>query len=129
MKEKSIRTVKKKYENIRIRLNGKSRRIRAASEAEASGYGGLTTVREATGIDYHTIGKGINGTEEESLTDIVRIRKPGGGRKRLTEKQPDISKAVKTLVGSSTGGDPESPLLRTGKSSCNIADELEKTGI
>jgi len=128
MKEKSIRTVKKKYENIRGWLNEKSRRIWAASEAEALGYGGLTIVREATGIDYHTIRKGINELEEKKLTDTVRIRKPGGGRKRLTEKQPDILKAIKTPVGSSTGGDPESPLLRTGKSSCNIADELEKQG-
>jgi hypothetical protein len=60
MKEKSIRIgiVKKKYESIREWLNEKSRRIWSASEAEALGYGGLTIVREATGIDYHTIRNG-----------------------------------------------------------------------
>ncbi len=112
-----IGIVKKKYESIREWLNEKSRRIWAASEAEASGYGGPTIVRETTGIDYHTIGKGINGPEEKKQPDIARIRRQGGGRKRLTEKQPDISGAIKNPVDSSTGGEPESPLLRTGKSS------------
>ncbi len=55
MREKSIEIVRKKYERLKRWLNEKSRRIWAASEAEALGYGGLTIVREATGIDYHTI--------------------------------------------------------------------------
>ena len=95
-------------------LNEKSRRIWAASEAEALGYGGMT------------IRKRIGETGEES--DSVRIRRKGGGRKKLTAKQPEILTAIKNPVGSSTGGNPESPLLRTCKSSCNIADELEKQG-
>jgi hypothetical protein len=130
MKEKSVRIgiVKKKYESIREWLNEKSRRIWAASEAEASGYGGLTTVREATGIDYHTIRKGISGLEEKKQSDTARICKKGGGRKKLTEKQPDILKAIEKPVDSSSGGNPESPLLWVCKSSYNIADELEKQG-
>jgi len=127
MREKSIRTVKKKYESIRVWLNEKSRRIWAASEAEALGYGGLTIVCEATGIDCHTIRKGISELGKKE-SDIVRIRKKGGGRKRLTEKQPDILRVIKKLVDSSTGGNPESPLLWTCKSSYNVADELKKQG-
>ena len=128
MREKSVGIVKKKYEYIRDRLNGKSRRIWAATEAEASGYGGLTIVREATGIDWHTIRKGINGPEEKKESDTARIRKKGGGRKRLTEKQPDILRAIENPVNPSTGGDPESPLLWTCRSSYNIAEELKNQG-
>ncbi len=130
MREKSteIGIIKKKYESIREWLNEKSRRIWAASEAEALGYGGLTIVREATGIDYHTIRKGINEPEEKKESDIISIRRKGGGRKKLTEKQPDILSAIEKSVESSTGGDPESPLLWTCKSSYNIADELKKQG-
>ena len=67
MKRKSteIEIVRKKYENIIVWLNEKSRRIWAAGEAEALGYGGLTIVSEATGIDYHTIRKGMNELEEK----------------------------------------------------------------
>ncbi len=130
MKEKSIRIgiVKKKYESIREWLNEKSRRIWAASEAEASGYGGQTIVREATGIDYHTIRKGINDLEEKKQSDTARIRRKGGGRKKLTEKQPDILRATEKPVDSSAGGNPESPLIRMCKSSYDIADELKKQG-
>ncbi len=130
MKEKSIRIgiVKKKYESINMWLNEKSRRIWSASEAESLGYGGLTIVREATGIDLHTIRKGISELEEKKESDTVRIRRKGGGRKKLTAKQPEILTAIKTMVDSSTGGDPESPLLWTCRSSYNIADELKKQG-
>lgn len=128
MRKKSIEIVRKKYERLRKWLNEKSRRIWAASEAEALGYGGLTIVREATGIDYHTIRKGIGEAEEKQESDIVRIRRKGGGRKKLTAKQPEILTAIKNMVDSSTGGDPESSLIRTCKSSYNISEELEKQG-
>ncbi len=127
MKEKSIEIIKKKYESLKVWLNEKSRRIWAASEAEALGHGGQAIVREATGIDWHTIRKGISELEKKE-SDIVRIRRKGGGRKRLTEKQPDILRVIEKLVDSSTGGDPGSPLLWTCKSSYNIADELKKQG-
>jgi len=128
MRKKSIEIVRKKYEKLRRWLNEKSRRIWAASEAEALGYGGLTIVREATGIDYHTIRKGIGEAEEEKESDIVRIRRKGGGRKKLTAKQPEILTAIKSIVDSSTGGNPESSLIWTCKSSYNISEELEKQG-
>lgn len=128
MRKKSIEIVRKKYEKLKKWLNEKSRRIWAASEAEALGYGGLTIVREATGIDYHTIRKGIGEAEEKKESDIVRIRRKGGGRKKLTAKQPEILTAIKNMVDSSTGGDPESSLIWTCKSSYNISEELEKQG-
>ncbi len=128
MRKKSIEIVRKKYEKLRRWLNEKSRRIWAASEAEALGYGGLTIVREAAGIDYHTIRRGIGEAEEEKESDIVRIRRKGGGRKKLTAKQPEILTAIKSIVDSSTGGNPGSSLIRTCRSSYNISEELEKQG-
>ena len=89
MREKSIEIVRKKYEKLRRWLNEKSRRIWAASEAEALGFR-----------------KGIGEAEEEKESDIVRIRGKGGGRKKLTAKHPEILTAIKNLVDSSTGGNP-----------------------
>jgi len=56
------------------------------------------------------------------------IRKAGGGRKKITEKEPAVSGIIENLVNSSTGGDPESPLKRTCRSSYNIAEELTNQG-
>jgi hypothetical protein len=39
-----------------------------------------------------------------------RIRRSGGGRKRLTERDPDLLGALDALVDPDTGGDPASPL-------------------
>jgi hypothetical protein len=58
----------------------------------------------------------------------IRIRKPGGGRKKLSAVSPELLEALKRLVGSTAGGDPESLLLRTCKSLKNLADELTNLG-
>jgi hypothetical protein len=53
---------------------------------------------------------------------------PGGGRKKLEELDPGLSKALDALIEPTTRGDPESPLRWTISGSRSIAEELTKRG-
>ena len=55
-------------------------------------------------------------------------RRPGGGRKRTTEKDPTLLADLDALVEPMTLGDPDSPLRWTSKSVRHLAAELETLG-
>jgi hypothetical protein len=55
-----------------------------------------------------------------------RSRKPGGGRKKLTEQDPTLREELEKLVAPDTRGDPESPLKWTVKSTRVLRDQLLK---
>jgi transposase len=57
-----------------------------------------------------------------------RRRRPGGGRKPLTQKDPTLLRDLERLVEPLTRGDPESPLRWTCKSTTNLAEELHRQG-
>lgn len=57
-----------------------------------------------------------------------RIRRPGGGRKRVVERDPTVLSDLEKLVEPMTRGDPESPLRWTCKSMRRLAEELSKLG-
>jgi len=57
-----------------------------------------------------------------------RVRRGGGGRKPLEEKQPGLNSALLALVEPDQRGDPQSPLLWTTKSTRKLADTLNKLG-
>lgn len=117
-----------KYNAISPHLNERSRRIYAATEAKALGRGGKKIMSQVTGLSYETIQKGVvelELTPSERL-EIVRIRKPGGGRKKNIEKDPTLLIDLEDIVEASTRGDPEAPLLWCSKSTRHIADILNK---
>ena len=58
----------------------------------------------------------------------TRSRRPGGGRKKTTDKDPTLLADLQALVESTTRGDPESPLLWTARSQRNLVDALIKQG-
>lgn len=107
-------------------LNEKQRRVVVASEAKAYGYGGQSVLARITGISRPTIDRGLRDLKKGSVSD--RIRKRGGGRKKLTEKDPDILKSLKELLEPVTRGDPESPLKWTCKSVEKLASGLAQRG-
>jgi transposase len=127
---KAAHEVAKRYEQLRGSLNERSRRLFAASEALAYGYGGITMVSEAIGIAPSTIGRGLVELRAlEAGTDLgARIRRPGAGRKKATEHDPTLLDDLRKLVEGATRGDPESPLLWTARSLRNLVTELEKLG-
>lgn len=123
--------IKEKYNKISFCLNERSRRIWAATEADSCGRGGITAVCNATGISRTTIKQGLVELElkDEDRLESERIRKKGGGRKKITVTYPDILKELEALIEPVTRGDPESSLLWTSKSSYKLAAELAKKDI
>jgi hypothetical protein len=57
-----------------------------------------------------------------------RVRRPGGGPKRLVERDPGLLDALEELVDPDTRGDPQSPLRWTCKSTRELAEALTAQG-
>ena len=125
----TIEQIRRKYELLKSDLNERARRHWAASEAMVLSYGGITAVHKATGIALSTICIGMNELKSNSTLGKTkqgnqRIRKEGGGRKKISEHNPETVSALQSLIEPYTRGDPMSPLLWTCKSVRNLADEL-----
>jgi hypothetical protein len=71
-------------------LDEKQRRLYAGLESLKLGYGGDRRLAEFIGMDPHTVGKGRRELLEQDF-GIDRIRKAGGGRKRMEKKRPKSS--------------------------------------
>jgi transposase len=126
-------TVAEKFDRLSSMMNEKLKRRWAACEAMAMGRGGISVVSRATGISRTTIRKGIREIQEgyPQLADDVspeRIRRPGGGRPRLSEVDPALQGDLEKLVAPATRGEPTSSLLWTSKSTRRLAKELQKLG-
>jgi hypothetical protein len=121
--------IRQKYHILQCRLNERSRRLWAATEAHALGHGGITIVHQAIGMDIKTIRRGLkemNTTTPSMPSDQSRVQ--GGGRKKLTEHYPDLPDALEALIDPVMRGDPESPLRWTCKSTRLLAQELNRQG-
>ncbi len=91
------------------------------------GWGGITKVKELTGMSHSTIRKGIEELKtSEKLELPKRLRAHGGGRKKVEEKDPGIINDLEKIMDENTLGDPMSLLKWTNKSTYKIADELKK---
>ena len=121
-------TIRGKYESLRPRLDEYTRRIWAATEAKASGYGGISLVSRATGISRRAILVGCREIENGDMPPEGRVRRPGAGRKSNVEHQPELREKLESLVDPLTRGDPQSPLRWTIKSTRRLAEELAKIG-
>jgi hypothetical protein len=110
-------------------MDERSRRQWAAAEARELGWGGVTAVARATGLSRTTITAGLRDLElptKQRAVEAMRVRRPGGGRKSLTETDPGLLAALEALIEPVTRGDPESPLRWTCKSTRRLADELTR---
>ena len=122
-----------KYQALSDRLNEATLRIWLATEAQALGRGGVSTVARATGVSRTTIHAGLNelGSPEAkrgSEKPRERVRSKGGGRKKLTVKDTSLLDDLDALVDPATRGDPQSPLRWTCKSTPRLAEELKGRG-
>lgn len=118
--------IKRRIETVLPILDERQRRIYLAAEAQSIGWGGKTKIALLSSVTRRTIAKGINGPVKfESGTSNNRIRKKGGGRKKITEHQPGLLKAIEDIVSPHTMGNPMNPLIWTSKSIRKIAAELQ----
>lgn len=126
------KVLRKKYRALEAELDERGRRIWAASEAAHVGFGGVALVARATGLAQSTIrlGKREIETKRAPTTQRVqrRVRRQGGGRKRLTDQDPGLALALERLVEPSARGHPMSPLRWTLKSTRRLAEELARQG-
>ena len=104
------------------------RRLWAAAEARSCGRGGIAAVARATGISEGTIRSGLRDLEVGERLEPGRVRRRGGGRKRLAEKDPTLVGALERLVDADSRGDPEQPLRWTAKSVRKLAEALRGLG-
>jgi hypothetical protein len=108
-------------------LDERGRRLLAASEARALGYGGVALVNRVCGLSRPTITKGLRELDEAPLP-TGRVRRSGGGRKRIEDTDPEFLECLDALVEPSSRGDPESPLRWSARSTRALADELTASG-
>jgi hypothetical protein len=108
-------------------LDERQRRLLAGAQARALGRGGVAMVARATGMGLTTVKKGaaeiVQGPEVTG-----RVRRPGAGRPKASQRDPELIAALDALVEPDTRGDPMSPLRWTAKSTRTLAEELTRQG-
>src|SRR5512143_3065444 len=106
--EELIEKIRRKFERVSGVLNERGRRVWAAAEAEALGYGGQSIVAKATGLSRVTLHReGIESGEDTFAPYPYhpdRLRKRSGGRKQRTHHEPGLLLALEGLVEPTTGG-------------------------
>jgi predicted transcriptional regulator len=68
-------------------LDERSRRLFAGIVARQRGHGGIQLVAEITGLTRVTIRRGLRESERGQAKSCDRVRRPGGGRKRVEKKR------------------------------------------
>ena len=123
-----VRLCRAKYKALAPTLTERARRIWAATEARAGGWGGIAGVARATGISSSTIQRGLQELTTKRSLAPGRIRRPGGGRKKTVDKDPTLLTDLEGLVEPTASGDPMSPLRWTSKSVRQLAASLQRMG-
>jgi hypothetical protein len=124
---KVIARIRRKFRTLRPEMDERLRRQWAAAEAREFGWGGVSLVALATGLSRPTITAGLHDLKrpaQERATEATRVRRPGGGRRPLTEIDRGLLVALEALIEPTARGDPESSLRWTCKSTRRLAQEL-----
>ena len=121
-----IDPIRERFSAVAPFLDERGRRLVAAAEAFAAGYGGIAAVAMATGVAPGTIGRGLKELAQDEPWE--RVRRPGAGRKPTISKDPTLLADLEALVAPTSRGDPESPLRWTCKSVRRLAQALQAQG-
>jgi hypothetical protein len=108
--------IKKIFETMEGHLNERQHRRLTAAIADTLGYGGISTLSRITGMSRTTITLGRKELEDSEELGKDRVRKKGGGRKKVTDKDQTLMNDRESLIEPVTRGDPESPLRWSCKS-------------
>ena len=118
--------IRQRFSAVSPFLDERGRRLLAAAEARAAGYGGIAAVTAATGVAASTIGRGLRDLRETAMS--AQLRRAGGGRKANIAKDATLLSDLAALVEPSERGDPQSSLRWTCKSLRRLARELQGQG-
>jgi DDE family transposase len=119
--------IRQRWEAVGRTLDERGRRLFAAAEVRSAGWGGLAVVSQITGLARSTINRGEDDLDAEPLVK-GRVRRPGGGRRAVAEKDPGLVAALQRLIEPATLGDPMRPLLWVSKSMDKLARSLTAMG-
>ena len=119
--------IRYRWRTVGCRLDERGRRLFAAAETRTAGWGGLAVVSRITGLARSTINRGEDDLDAAPLPP-GQVRRAGGGRKAVSENDPELVCALKRLVEPATLGDPERPLLWVSKSMDKLAEALTAMG-
>ena len=114
--------IKQRFDAVSPFLDERVRRLVAAAEAQAAGWGGVTAVSLATGVARSPIDRHLKDLPGESALPKGRIRRQGGGHTATAAKDPRLLEDLKRLVDSTTRNDPENTLLWTSKNLRKLAE-------
>ena len=128
-----IETIRTKDNALKEQLDERTRRLWAATEANAFGHGGTRIVSKVTGMTEVTIRLGrhelvSSQTHVGAAQSRQWIRHPGGGRKHITSIHAGLLEALDALVEPTSRGEPNNPLRWTCKSTRNLEAELKSQG-
>ena len=111
-------------------LNEKNRRRYAGIEAMKLGHGGQKYISDVLGCHFQTVMAGIaeltNGTE----TPENRIRKPGGGKKKIIDQVGNIDEVFFEILKDHTAGSPMDEKVKwTNLSQKEISNAFKARGM
>src|SRR6202140_4372082 len=116
-----------RYEAVRSSLDERGRRLSAAAEAKAAGYGGIAAAPRVTKLARSTIGRGLKDLRDPGSLGR-KVRRKGGGSPRLATKDPTLLADLERLLEPATMGDPMRPLRWVSKSHDKLARALRAMG-
>ena len=119
--------IRYRWDTVGSKLDERGRRLFAAAEVRTAGWGGLAVVADITGLARSTINRGEDDLEAEPLAK-GQVRRAGGGRKAVSETDPELLPELKRLVEPATLGDPMRPLIWVSKSMDKLAATLTAMG-
>lgn len=123
----TVAVLRAKFEALLPHLDERAQRLTLAAEARSLGHGGIAAVARASGSSRSRVQQGVAELEAGG-EPLGRVRRPGAGRKPITETDPGIVEALLALVEPTRRGDPESALSWTTLSTQNLASELTASG-
>jgi len=128
---RSVSGAERRWLKVFRTLNEFQARLFAADKALDVGRGGISRLAALTGLSRTTITKAVE--ELGSGGKLVnpgkgRVRRVGGGRKKVEEVDPDVRELLEKMLQETTAGDPMSLLRWTSKSTRTMAAELTRLG-
>jgi len=104
-----------RFRSLSAFLDERMRRLVAAAESAAIGYGGVSVVARATGVSRRAITEGMKELSQPKVSQEppatqFRIRRKGAGRKSAVDKDPGLCEDLDRLVDPVTRGTRSLPL-------------------
>ena len=122
-----VDSLRAKFEVLLPHLDERAQRLTLAAEARSMGHGGIAAVARASGSSRSRVQQGV-AELDRGEEPTGRVRRPGAGRKPVTQTDPGVVDALLALVEPTRRGDPESALCWTTLSLAHLARELSSGG-